>query len=53
MLGVATMCLRKLASSLVVQDNTQEGMVDVDLAVVFDEAEFSELVHEKIDPRAC
>jgi hypothetical protein len=33
-----------------VQDNTQEGIVDVDLAVVFDEAQFPEFVHEKIDP---
>ena len=35
------------------QDNTQKGIVDADLAVVFDEAQFSELVHEKIDPWAC
>ena len=35
----------------VVQDNTQERIVDVDLAVVLDEAEFPEFVHEKIDPR--
>jgi hypothetical protein len=37
------------SSSLLVQDNTQEGIVDVDLAVVFDEAQFPEFVHEKID----
>src|SRR4029077_5484393 len=43
----------RLVSSLLVQDNSQQGIVDVDLAVVFDEAQFSELVHEKIDPRAC
>src|SRR5882762_11914853 len=36
---------------LLVQDNTQEGIVDLDLAVVLDEAQFPELVHEKIDPR--
>src|SRR6267378_8501317 len=36
---------------LLVQDNTQEGIVDVDLAVVLDESEFPEFVHEKIDPR--
>src|SRR5712692_11553362 len=36
--------------SLVAQDNTQEGIVDVDLAVVLDEAQFPEFVHEKIDP---
>ena len=41
------------SSSLFVQDNTQEGIVDVDLAVVFDEAQFPEFVHEKIDPWAC
>src|SRR3981081_1924857 len=35
---------------LLVQDNTQEGIVDVDLAVVLDEAQFPEFVHEKIDP---
>jgi hypothetical protein len=45
--------LRKLAGSLLVQDNTQEGIVDVDLAVVFDEAQLPEFVHEKIDPWAC
>src|SRR5580693_491931 len=37
----------------VVQDNTQERLVDVDLAVVLDEAQFSEFVHEKIDPGPC
>jgi hypothetical protein len=36
-----------------VQDNTQEGFVDVDLAVVFDEAQFPEFVHEEIDSRPC
>jgi hypothetical protein len=41
---------KALSWSLVVQDNTQEGFVDVDLAVVFDEAQFPEFVHEKIDP---
>jgi hypothetical protein len=35
-----------------VQDNTQEGIVDAKLAIIFDEAQFSELVHEKIDPWA-
>jgi hypothetical protein len=34
-----------------VQDNTQEGIVDVDLATVLDEAQFPEFIHEKIDPR--
>jgi hypothetical protein len=32
-----------------VQDNIQEGIVDVDLAVVLNEAEFPEFVHEEID----
>jgi len=35
---------------LLVQDNAQEGIIDVDLAVVLDEAQFPEFVHEKIDP---
>jgi hypothetical protein len=35
---------------LLVKDNTQEGIVDVDLAVVLDEAQFPEFVHEKINP---
>src|SRR6476660_971579 len=38
---------------LVVQDNTQEGIVDVKSAVVLDEAQLPEFVHEKIDPWAC
>ena len=35
------------------QDDTQEGIVDVDLAVavVVDEAQFPKFVHEKIDSR--
>ncbi len=33
------------------QDNTQEGIVDLDLAVVSNEAQFPELVHEQIDSR--
>ena len=41
------------SSSLLVQDHTQKGVVDANLAVVLDETQFSELVHEKIDPRAC
>jgi hypothetical protein len=41
---------KALSWSLVVQDNTQEGFVDVDLAVVLDETQFPEFVHEKIDP---
>jgi len=34
----------------VLQDNTQEGFVDLDLAIVLDEAQFPEFVHEKIGP---
>jgi hypothetical protein len=39
-------------SSLVVKDDVQEGIIDLDLATVgvSDEAQFSEFVHEKIDP---
>ena len=36
--------------NLVVQDNAEEGIVDVDLPVVLDEAQSPEFVHEKIDP---
>jgi hypothetical protein len=42
--------LRHAKTKLVVQDNTEEGIVDVDLSVVLDEAQFPEFVHEKIDP---
>ena len=38
--------------SLLVQDNTQEGSVDVETAIVFNEAQFLEFIHEKIDPAA-
>jgi|SRR5277367_314422 len=34
---------------LFVEDNCQQGFVDFDFAVVFDETEFSEFVHEEID----
>jgi hypothetical protein len=34
----------------VVQDNAKEGIVDVDLAVVLDETQLPEFVHEEIDP---
>jgi hypothetical protein len=33
-----------------VQDDTQEGIVDVDLAVVLNKTELPEFVHEQIDP---
>ena len=35
---------------ILVQDNTQEGIVDLNLAIVLDEAQFPEFVREKIDP---
>ena len=39
--------------ALLVQDNIQEGSVDVETAfVVFNEAELPEFIHEKIDPGA-
>src|SRR5579862_2787873 len=37
----------------IVQDNTQEGLVDANLAAtVFDEAQVPEFVHEKVDSGA-
>jgi len=37
---------------LLVKDNTEEGRVDVETAiVVLNEAEFPEFIHEKIHPR--
>ena len=41
---------RRLAS--LVQHDAQERTVDFNPSVVFDETQFPELVHEKIDPRA-
>jgi len=35
--------------NLFVQDDTGEGIVDLNLAVVFDKAQFPEFAHEKID----
>jgi len=40
------------APVLVVQDNGQEGAIDLDVAVVFDESEVAELVHEEVDAGA-
>jgi hypothetical protein len=39
--------------NLFVQDNTEEGIVDLNLAIVLDEAQFPEFVHEKIDTGPC
>src|ERR1700680_1985532 len=37
---------------LLVQDNTQEGIVDLKSAIiVLNEAEFPKFIHEEIDPR--
>jgi len=42
-------------ANLIVQDNTKEGIVDVDFSVVLDETQFSKFVHEEIDagPRSA
>jgi hypothetical protein len=37
---------------LLVQDNTQEGFVDLKSAIVMNEAQFPEFVHEQIHPGA-
>ena len=37
---------------LLVQDNIQEGSVDMEPAIVSNEAQFLEFIHEKIDPGA-
>ena len=38
-------------AELLVQYHAEEGTVDLEPAVVLDEAQFSEFVHEEIDPR--
>jgi hypothetical protein len=37
---------------LLVQDNIKEGSVDMEPAIVSNEAQFLEFIHEKIDPGA-
>src|SRR5437879_11202254 len=39
-------------SALVVQDNAQQGAADLQVAIVVDEAELPELVHEDVHTRA-
>ena len=34
------------------QDDCEKGLIDLDLAIVFDKAEFPELVHKEIHARA-
>ncbi len=40
-------------ANLFVQDNTEEGIVDLNLAIVLDEAQFPKFVHKEIDPGTC
>ena len=40
---------RLTSTELVVQDHGQESAVDRDVAVVIDEAEIAELIHEEVD----
>jgi hypothetical protein len=37
---------------LLVQDNTQEGSIDVKTSIVLNEAQFPEFIHEEIDSGA-
>lgn len=47
-----TLPQRHANEHLVVQDDTQERVVDVNFAVVLDEAQFSEFVHKEINAGA-
>ena len=49
---VARNSAEEVAGGLVSEDDAEEGVVDPQLAVVFNEPELAELVHEEIDPRA-
>lgn len=44
--------VRKVGNELFVQDNTKQGTMDLQSAVVFDEAELPEFVHEVVYSRA-
>ena len=48
----ATQSILSLLETLAVEDNTQEGFIDVDFVVVLDEAQSPGFVHEGIDPRS-
>lgn len=37
----------------IVQNNSQQGLIDFDSAAVFDKAEPSKFIHEKIHARTC
>ena len=41
-----------VALKSVVKDDAQQGSVDLQAAVVLDEAEFPEFIHEEVDARA-
>src|SRR5712692_2351281 len=47
-----TLSDKRESCRLFVQDNTQEGSIDVQAAVVTNETQFPEFVHEKTHPRA-
>src|SRR5580658_564208 len=37
----------------IVQDHTEQGIVHMQTAVIIDESQFLEFIHEKIDSRPC
>jgi hypothetical protein len=46
------MLRRGKGQSSIVQDNAQKGTVDLESAIVVNEAQFPEFIHKKIHPRA-
>jgi hypothetical protein len=46
--GYFCLAARRLGEGSVVHDDRQEGMIDLEAAVVFDETELLELVHEEV-----